>query len=174
MIIVELEEQIEYYELHPPSSLSGMGVNAIDVDFDWTVRDDTANSVFELVCRCGNTMFEVSCWVDDGNVTPPISVLCTSCGYQHVIHDPNIHGYDAILGGHTEPLTHGPNAHPDRLGSDEVDIPHQVFLRYEYPAEVLADGEHAGREHDLYTMITILAHDPETGDLGFMFEEDCS
>jgi hypothetical protein len=174
MIIVEIEDQVEYYEVHPPSSLVGMGVNAIDVDFDFTVREDTANSVFELVCPCSNTMFEASCWVDRGEVAPPISVLCTSCGRQHIIHDPAIHGYDAHL-GEGEPWAPSPSAFAGPLGNDEdIEIPHQIFLRYEYPADVLEDGEYDGREHDLYTMITILAHDPDTGELGLMYEEDCS
>jgi hypothetical protein len=168
MIIIDVDAQIEHYELHPPRALAGLNVEAVDLDFDFTVHDDTVNTIFELSCRCGNTLFEMSAILDGGRIAPPITATCSNCGNGHVVFDPNHHGYGATVDG--DHYVHGPGAHEVELGCETVDSPHHVFMRFEYPEDVLVDGEHDGIEQDLFTFVTILACDPDDDELGFLFD----
>jgi hypothetical protein len=172
MIIREIDAQIEYYELNPPAALTGLRVEAVDIEYDdFTVHDDTVNTVFEIACRrCGNTLFETYGLLDRGRLTPPITVYCSNCEDGNVIFDPNIHGYDA--------MEEGPRF--DQIGQEveieceEADSPCHIFIRYEYPLDVLGEGEFPpGTEQDRYTFVTILACDPDTDELGELFEGDC-
>jgi hypothetical protein len=56
----------------------------------------------------------------------------------------------------------------------EVPSPHEVIVRFEYPSEHLGGGDHDGREHDVFSWITILARDPRTGTLAQLFEDECA
>jgi hypothetical protein len=168
MIIIDADSQIEHYELNPPTALAGLRVEAVDVEFDFTLHPDTVNTIFELACRCGNTLFETFAILDEGQVVPPITTRCSSCGNGQVIFDPNVHGYGAIVDG--DRYTHGFGAHEVEMGSDTVDPPHHVMIRFEYPADVLVDGDHDGMEHELFSFVTILAVDPDDGEIGFLFD----
>jgi hypothetical protein len=42
------------------------------------------------------------------------------------------------------------------------------------PSDHLGSGDHDGVERDLFGWITIVARDPSTGELAFMFDDECA
>lgn len=171
---VPFDEQRAYYAAHPPSALAGLTATPIDVEFPFDGHGEPVNAVFALTCPCGGDLFIVACWVEDNEIRPPISIECAACEASHEIFDPTRHGYDAVAGGlPADPPSD--DSYPDDLTHDDIDVPHQVLVRFEFPSDHLGgDAEWKGREHDLFSWITILARDPKTGALAFLFDDECA
>ncbi|HUQ04544.1 MAG TPA: hypothetical protein VM261_18715 [Kofleriaceae bacterium] len=171
---VPLDEQLAHYRAHPPSALAGLTAKPVDVNFAFDGHGEPVNAVFELTCPCGSALFIATAYLEDEEWQPPIALECTACEAEHVIYDRSKHGYDAVVGGggSDEP---DDDAVADELTPDDVDVPHQVLIRFEFPSDHLGgDADVKGREHDLFSWITILARDAQTGDLAFLFDDECA
>jgi hypothetical protein len=113
------------------------------------------------------------CGLDEGDrITPPIVIDCASCDQAYDIFETDM-GWDGELtqGGTTDydPV--------NDLEPPDLPVPHGIVVRFEYGSETLGDPQGAdrtGREHDLFTWITILARDADTGALSFLFEYECA
>ena len=170
---VPLEEQVAFYRAHPPSALSGLTARPIEVDFRFDGHGEPVNAIFELTCACGSALFVATCIVDDDSVAPPITLHCEGCEAEHVVYDRARHGYDAVAGGlpTEEP---GDDSYPDDIPTDDVSLPYQVIVRFEFPSDHLGDAEWKGREQELFSWITFLARDPSSGALEFLFDDECA
>jgi hypothetical protein len=171
---VPFDEQRTYYAAHPPSALTALKATPIHVDFTFDGHGEPVNAVFALACPCGHDRFMVVCWIEDSEVRPPISIECAACEAEHVIYDPTRHGYDAVAGGLPADPLDG-DVWQDEIWPEGIDVPHQVLVRFEQPSDHLGgDPDWKGREQDLFSWITILARDPETGTLAFLFDDECA
>lgn len=167
-------DQLTYYRAHPPRALQSLQAKPCEADWQFDGHGEPVNVVFELTCPCAGTLFNVSCGVDeDGTPCAPIRLECSACEMEHEIFDAEEHGYDAELNDtpHEEPPAH------DDLESD-IEAPHEIVVRYEYPSEQLADpkGDIAwrGREQELFSWFTLLGRDPASKRLTFLYESECA
>jgi hypothetical protein len=169
---VPLAEQRAHYRANPPRAIRELRATAIEVDWRFDGHGEPVNSVFELACPCGGTRFTATCGLDeDGRSCSPIAIDCASCETTHEVFDEAKHGYDAVRGmaRSFEP------ARFDELVSPDVEAPHEVIVRFEYSSDQLGDPtREEGRAHDLFSWFTLLARDPETKHLAFLFEAECS
>jgi hypothetical protein len=172
---VPLEEQPAFYGSHPPRMLDGLTCAPIEPprppEFTFDGHGERVNAVFVLACPCGSRLFTVVCYFDDGEISSPIQVECAACDRDQTIFWTGKHGYDAEVSPET-PQEEG--EFPETLACEEIPAPHEVLVRLEYPSEQLGDPEWKGREQDLFSWITIVARDPKTGELGFLFDEECA
>jgi hypothetical protein len=172
---VPLAEQIAYYRAHPPTALAGLTAKPVEVAREFDGHGEPINIVFELTCACGGALFTVIAWIEDDAWRPPIALECAGCAAEHQIYDRSRHGYDGVMGDlpADDP---GEDAHPDSLEPEHADMPHQVLVRFEFPSDHLGGGDPdlQGREHDLFSWITILARDPESGGLEVVFDDECA
>ena len=172
---VPIAEQPAFYNSHPPRALEGLTCTPIEPpappDFTFDGHGELVNAVFVLGCPCGSKLFTVVCTFDDGEVRSPISVECSACDRDQDIFCTGKHGYDAEVIPET-PQEAGEC--PETLAAKEIPAPHEVLVRFEYPSDVLGDPEWQGREQDLFSWITIVARDPKTGELAFLFDEECA
>jgi hypothetical protein len=169
---VPLDEQRTFYRAHPPRALLGLRATPTEADWRFDGHGEPVNAVFAIACSCGCTQFTVLCGVDeDSEARPPIEIECGGCDATHLLFDDNLHGFDAEAGGLPEIE---PPPHVDELVSEHVDAPHEVIVRFEYPSDHLGAEQWQGREPDLFSWITVLARDPVSGRLAFLFDEECA
>jgi hypothetical protein len=173
---VPLAEQLAHYRAHPPGALAPLTAKPVDVEFTFDGHGEPVNAVFELTCPCGGTDFIVTGYVEDDDWHPPIALECAGCEAEHVIYDRSRHGYDAVIGGHSgAPDEPSDDAVIDELSPDAFGAPHHVLVRFEFPSDHLGgDADVKGREHDLFSWITILARDAATGQLALLFDDECA
>lgn len=170
---VPLDEQVVFYRAHPPSCLAGLTAKPIDLDFTFDGHGEPVNAIFEVSCSCGNALFIAACTVEEDTIRAPITLECAGCDAEHVIYDPSRHGYDALAGGlPADELSD--DSYADELTPETVDMPHHVIVRFEFPSDHLGGPDHQGREQDLFSWITILARDPKTGEIAFLFDDECA
>ncbi len=168
---VPLAEQLAHYHTRSPSALCGLTVTPTDADHDFDGHGEPINAVFTVACGCSQALFSVSCgYTEDDELAPPVAITCAECRTRTVIFDASKHGWNAETLTPVEPL----DVVMDDLALDEVPPPHELVLRFEYASDTLGDGEHTGREHDLFTWITILARDLRTGRLALLFDYECA
>ncbi len=87
------------------------------------------------------------------------------------IFEADEHGYDAELGA----VAADEVEYTDDLISSDVEIPHEIVVRYELPSDHLGgEARYQGREHDLFSWFTLLARDPKTKRLAFLFDIECA
>jgi hypothetical protein len=170
-----LAEQLAFYRSHPPRALGTLSATAVEhVDWTFDGHGEPVNSIFELACACGGTLFTATCGIaigDDGNeVAPPIGIACDACEAAYEIFDPSEHGWDAVMCG--DELDE-PDAFDD-LEGDAIAAPHEVVVRFEHGSNTLGDPALAGREPDVFTWFTLLARDPATGRYEQLFEWECA
>jgi hypothetical protein len=186
---VPVAEQLAHYGAHPPSMLVGLTCTATtlpDVEFDG--HGEPVNVLFELACECGGKRFVVVGQVassdagdavdDDAAIASPIEVECGACGVSQQIFDERKHGYDGVQGNNGEaadPVCDGGDV--GELFLDEIEAPHYVVVRLEYPSDLLGDPADAtwrGHEAEAFSWISILAKDPVSGLTGVLYECECS
>ena len=170
---VPLDEQVVFYRANPPSCLAGLTAKPIDLDFTFDGHGEPVNAIFEVTCACGSALFIAACMVEEDTIRAPITLECAGCEAEHVIYDPSRHGYDALAGGLPSDELDD-DAYPDEITPVDVEMPHHVIVRFEFPSDHLGDADHKGREQDLFSWITILARDPKTGDVEFLFDDECA
>ena len=169
---VTVAEQIAHYRAHPPRALAGLRATPIDVAWTFDGHGKRIDCVFELACgACGATKFVAMCnATDEGEVCSPITLHCDGCKAAFEIFDSGKHGFDGESGDFTGDEGDGPYD----LETTEVDEPHEVVVRYEYPPDRLGEPRYAGREHDLFSWFTLLARDPTTKQLEHMYDFECA
>jgi hypothetical protein len=169
---VPLAAQLAHYRSHPPSALRPLRVTPIEsLAWDFDGHGEPVNSIFELACPCGSTLFTPECGLEiDDEVAPPITIVCASCDAATVVFDPNTHGWNAIMCGdrHDVPVVTGD------LEGENVEAPHEIIVRFEHGFEDLGNPELAGRESDVFSWFTLLARDPDTKELEQLFEWECA
>ena len=170
---VPLEQQLAHYRSHPPAVLRELVATPIELDFTFDGHGEPVNAIFAVSCPCGSTLFEVYCHVDEDTTTSPIELACGNCEETYTLYDANGHGYDAVVGGR-KAHAHGPDVYETDLEDPDVGAPHEVIVRFEFPSDHLGSGEHEGRESELFSWITILARDPHTKHVVFLFEDECA
>jgi hypothetical protein len=169
---VPIEQQPTFYNNHPPRALDGLTCTPVEPpDWKFDGHGEPVNAVFELACPCGSKLFTVISAFDEDGAKPPIAVACSGCASERVVFDASKHGYDGALGNHEPDESIG---EIDDLVSEEIGAPHHVLVRFEFPSDVLGDEEWRGREQDLFSWVTILARDPATGHLAFLFDAECA
>jgi hypothetical protein len=170
---VPLAEQPAFYNSHPPRVLEGLTCTPFEppLDFEFDGHGEPVNAVFALACPCGNRRFTVVAHFDDDEIRSPITIECSACERDQVIFWSGKHGYDAeVSPGEVQEV----DEWPEGLVAEDIEAPHEVIVRFEYPSDHLGDPEWKGREPELFSWITIAARDPETGKLGFLFDEECA
>jgi hypothetical protein len=174
---VPAAEQVAYYRSHPPRAISGLRVTPIDVEFQFDGHGEPINSIFEVACPCGSAQFTVSGGLDeDDEIRAPIELACDGCEALYDVFDSNEHGYDGELldtaADYPEPDDY------NELHPTEFEAPHEIVIRFEYGSEELGSpdrpAEWRGREQDLFTWFTLLARDPETKQLAFLYDSECA
>ena len=179
---VPLEEQERYYAEHPPSALKDWSPVAIPLpDHPFDGHREPVNVAFTVSCRCGGTAFtaegsfedEDDAYDDDPVPLPesPVDLRCAACGDCRLLFDSLEHGYDGVLNSSAASVEAPLPRHPLH-GPHER--PYEVLVRFEFPSDVLGDADYGGREHDLFSWITVVARDPETGVLTTVFEWECA
>ncbi len=175
---VPIEDQPAYYNSHPPRALAGLICTPIDPpkppSFHFDGHGEPVNVVFAIACRCGCKLFTVLAYIDDEDIQSPISVECSMCDWSQEIFSSGEHGYDAEV--REEPLEQDEKDDDliDELEAPEIPNPHEVIVRFEYPSDHLGDPQWKDREQELFSWITIIARDPESGELAFLFDEECA
>jgi hypothetical protein len=171
---VPLAEQRAFYDSHPPRALAGLTCAPIEppAGFKFDGHGEPVNAVFTLACPCGNKLFMVSAWFKDDEVRAPISVECSECDRDQEIFMSGRHGFDGELNPFESRAED--DEFPDDLVPQDVEAPHEVIIRFEYPSDHLGDPQWKGREQDLFSWITIVARDAETGELSFLYDEECA
>jgi hypothetical protein len=167
---VPLAEQLAHYRAHPPRAIRELVATPVDIDFGFDGHGEPVNAIFALACRCGGTRFTATCGIYDGEACAPISIECDACENLFEIFDAAAHGYDAELNADEVEQPEDTND----LMSDAVAWPHEVVVRYEFPSEHLGTEEWRGREHDLFSWFTLLARDPATKQLAFLYDAECA
>ena len=171
---VPLDEQPRYYAAHPPHALDGLNCTAIDLPgFRFDGHGEPINMVFELACSCGGILFTVLAHVQNGELIPPIELECSGCDSTYVVFDPRRQGYDGALGFGEQ---YEVDDRVEALSVDDVDAPHRVIARFEFPSDVLGaqetDADNCVAE-DLFSWITILGRDPH-GVPVIVFDYECA
>jgi hypothetical protein len=156
----------------PPSALAGLTCTPVDgLDWEFDGHDESIDAIYAIACPCGGRLFTVSAWFKDDEPRPPISIDCSACQAEHVVFDVGKHGYEAA----DRTFEVEPEGDiPDDLVPADFDPPHEVLVRYEYPDEEIRDPRWRGRAHELFSWFTILARDAKTGQLAFIFDEECA
>jgi hypothetical protein len=120
------------------------------------------NKILSIACKCGGERFAVIGYhttnPDFDNLkifVSPLSLRCSSCGFQNKLFDSARDGFDAFIGSPTnirEQGEQGPAA--CACGGSEF----QVYTRFEYSGETLEDstGEWTGNEHNLYSWFSVV------------------
>jgi len=168
---VPLADQLAHYRSHPPRAIRELRAMPVDVDFRFDGHGEPVDVAFELACPCGGTRFDVTCGLDeDDEPAPPIELECGACAASYKIFDDNEHGYDAELNSVER---QAPELIVD-LDPADIDLTPELVVRFEFPSDHLGDPQYAGREHDLFSWFTLLARDPETKQLEFLFDAECA
>jgi hypothetical protein len=156
----------------PPSALDGVKCTRIArLNWEFDGHPDSLDVMFEIACPCGGKLFTVGAWFDGDEARPPITIACSTCDTEHVVFDAGKHGYDAA--DRTIEIEPEGDVADDLVPAD-FPAPHQVIIRYEYSADERVDPKWRGREQELFTWFTLLARDAKTGQLAFIFEEECA
>jgi hypothetical protein len=102
---MNLDEQVAYYQQHPPSCLDEFVVRpaalpGVEFDghgFSGKYPDglvESPNIVFHIACDCGGEYFILLAETDD--MAERYALRCLSCGKQATVFDSTAHGYDAV------------------------------------------------------------------------------
>lgn len=170
---VPLDEQVTFYRAHPPSCLAGLTAKPIELDFTFDGHGEPVNAIFEVTCACGSALFVAACMIEDDSIRPPITLECAGCEAEYVIYDPSRHGYDAVAGGLPADEL-GDDSYADEITPEDIEMPHQVIVRFEFPSDHLGEPRHEGREPELFSWITVLARDARSGAVEFLFDDECA
>lgn len=168
---VPLADQLVFYDAHPPRCLDGFACAPITLpELLFDGHGEPVNSIFELACACGGKRFTVLGHVENNVIASPIELECADCDATRLVFDARKHGWNGALGlnGHWEV-----GDQVEELG-DVIEAPHHVIVRFEHGSETLGDAEWKDREQDLFNWITVVARDPETGELGIVFDDECA
>jgi len=171
---VPLAEQPAFYNSHPPRVLDGLTCTPIapPAGFTFDGHGEPVNAVFTLACPCGSKLFTVGAWFKNDEVRAPISIECSECEREQDIFVSGKHGFDGELNPIEVPAAD--DEFPDDLVAQEIGLSHEVIVRFEYPSDQLGDPRWKGREQDLFSWITVVARDPETEALAFLFDAECA
>jgi hypothetical protein len=168
---VPLKEQLRHYASHPPSCLSSLRCTPTELPgFTFDGHGEPVNVVFAVACVCGGSSFTVMGYLVEGELPePPITLECDECEAEHMIFDARRHGYDGTVGG----MDIEPEGEPRELFWDELEPPHAVLIRFEYPSDVLGDEQWQGKEHDLFGWITVVGRGAH-GSPTLLFDYECA
>lgn len=171
---VPLEEQLVFYRARPPRCLQGLRCKPIEaLAWQFDGHGEPANAIFAIACPCGSDLFAVTTQTVEGEVSS-ISLWCNGCEAEHVVFDPDQHGYDAEAAGRPRRSTNEDLVGTE-LVAEGIDSPHRVIVRFEFPSDMLGgDEEWMGREQNAFSWITILACEAAGEGLGLLFEEECA
>ncbi len=174
---IALSEQLAWYASHPPRLLAPWCPRPVPLP-NWVFdgHGHAVNVAFVLACLCGSEKFDVSAHFDEeteGADGPhgPVGIDCPACDASGDLFDPDEHGYDAEMGLREKV---DPGDWYDGIPSAPVAPPYRVIVRLEYALDQLGAPDFTGREQDLFSWITILGQDAETGALVQLFEEECA
>lgn len=165
---VPLEQQLVHYRGRPPSCIGKLRATPIELpDFVFDGHGEPVNAIFALACPCGGTRFMPMAHIDEDDdwPQPPLVLWCDDCDQDYDLFDANQHGYDAVVGG----LDLKSEAAERELSVDSCEI----LVRFEFPSDHLGEEQHQGREHDLFSWITVVGKD-EGGRLATLFDCECA
>lgn len=173
---VPLEEQPRHYAAHPPAALGELRATAVELAghvFDG--HGEPVNVVYEVACPCGSGLFSVlGHWSEEaGEFLDPIILVCDACEAWHEVYDCRRHGYDGAVGNNAGVELPPAEAIDDVL-AEELDAPHEVLVRFEFPSEHLGDPGLPCAASDLFSWITVLGRDPDDGRIATLFEAECA
>jgi hypothetical protein len=81
-------------------------------------------------------------------IQSPITIECSACERDQVIFWSGKHGYDAeVSPGEAQEM----GECPDDLVAEDIEAPHEVIVRFEYPSDHLGDPKWKGREPELFS-----------------------
>ena len=165
---VPVDQQRLHYAQHPPTCLGVLRCVPTQVPgFRFDGHGEPVNAVFAVRCPCGGADFDVFGYYDDrGESSPEIVLVCDQCEAEHKVFDAACHGFDGALNPRRRPLPIG-DAHDLWSGG--------VIVRFEFFADLLGRDRHRGREHELFSWITIVGttEDPRASPR-FLFEWECA
>jgi hypothetical protein len=165
---VPLDEQPAYYRAHPPKAIAAFRSAPIDgLDFQFDGHGEPINSIFTLACSCGGTRFYALAHVEDDEWIPPIELECTSCESSQVAFDLRTDGYTAATG---DAPSYEPSVDVEELAPDELEI----IVRFEHPSDVLGDPDFEAPAEELFSWISIVGRDPDSGALALLFDYECA
>lgn len=167
---VPLEDQLRHYAAHPPSCLASLRCHPTEIpDVPLDGHGEPVNVAFALACPCGGRAFTVIGHLVEGELPePPITLECGACASEHLIFDAGRHGYDGTLAGGD----FDPEGDAEELCWDDLEPPHEVIVRLEYPSDLLGDPQWRGREHEIFSWITVLGCG--SGRPTLLFDYECA
>jgi hypothetical protein len=167
---IPFDEQRRHYAATPPGSLAPLSCTPVDLaDFPFDGHGEPVNVCFQVGCPCGSDLFSVTAFLREGEVTPPITLVCARCATEQTVFDDSKHGWDGALGTFA-PVEEPDPGCPAALGAAQQ----QVIVRFEFASDVLGNDQWQGREHDLFTWITLVGKDPRHGWLTTLFDYECA
>jgi hypothetical protein len=138
---VPIADQLAHYRSHPPSALRdlrAMPIESIDWQFDG--HGEPVNSIFQLGCRCGSTLFTPTCGLelgeDENTMGPPIWVECAACDAAFEVFDAGAHGWNAVMCGDQDS---SPPTVTGDLESQVLVAPHEIIVRFEHGSDDLGN-----------------------------------
>ena len=139
-------------------------------DHPFDGHGEPVNVAFALTCTCGGATFDpMGYWSENENrFVSPITLECNACEEWFEVFDIARHGFDGAV-GNNRGLEDPPDIAFDALAEEQ-----EIIVRFEFPSDHLGAPDLQAPASDLFSWITIVGRDPETGKLATLFEDECA
>jgi hypothetical protein len=196
------QNQVAYYESHPPSCLAGFAVQPTslpDVEFDGHgASGDSSNGFIE----CPNILFKINCscgghahrLIAEATVDPidyynesvcagRYWLQCAACRAAKVLFDASLHGYDQeadrMRNRGDEPEGGGPSQGGEgekvdyRCRACQADA-FQIIARYEYNPFTFDDPDFARHAQDFFSWFSVVAECVRCSEIHMAVDQECA